>query len=77
MLVVVKNRYIHPLAASLLDYEALWCFDVFKVYSSKCRLKRTDDINNFTRICLIQFNVEYVDGSKFFEQDGLAFHHGL
>ena len=75
VLVIVKDRYVHPFAAQFFDDEAVGCLDVLKVDRSERWLQRGDDINKLFGVGLVHFQIETVDIGEFLEQDGLAFHY--
>ena len=77
MLVIVKDRNVHPLAAQLFDDETVGGLDVFKVDRAEGGFQRTDDRRQLYRIGLVQLDVETVDIGEFLEQNRLAFHHRL
>ena len=77
MLIVVKNRNLHPLAEFLLHHKAFWRLDIFKVNAAKGRLQRGDDINQLIDIGLVDFNIKDIDIGKFLKQYRLAFHYRL
>ena len=67
MLVIMKHRNIHPLAADLLDDKAIRGFDIFQIYCAKGRLKRANNIGKLFRIGFIHLNVKAVNIGKFLE----------
>ena len=75
MLVVVKNGYIHPLAAQFFDHKAIRCFDIFEVNCTEGGFERGDDLGEFFWIGFVHFDVEAIDIGEFLEQDRLALHH--
>ena len=70
----MKHRNLHPFAQFLFNVKALGRFDVFQVDTAEGWLQRSDDIDQFVRIALIDLNIEYVDPGKFLEQNSLALH---
>jgi hypothetical protein len=77
VLIVVEDRYLHPLAQPALDGEALRGLDVLQVDAAEGRLQRRDDFDQPVRIALVDLEIEHVDAGEFLEQDRLAFHHRL
>ena len=77
VLVVVENRYVHPLAADAFHGKAVGGLDVFEVDRAKGRFQRADQIGELFRIGLVKFDIETVDIGELFEQDGFALHHRL
>ena len=77
VLVVVKDRDIHTLAAEFFDDEAVRCLDVFKVHRAKGRFQRANDIGQLFGIGFVNLDVETVDIGEFLEQNRLAFHDRL
>ncbi len=77
MLIVVKNRDLHPLAQLALDVEAFRRLDVFEIDAAERRLERRDDVDDLVRVGLADLDVEHVDAGKFLEQAALALHHRL
>ncbi len=77
VLVVVKDRNVHPLAQLGLDREAFRGLDVFEVDRAESRFQRGDDIAEMLRIGGVDLDVEHVDIGEFLEQDGFALHHRL
>ena len=75
MLVVVEYGDFAAFAQFAFDVEALRRFDVFEVDTAESRLQRSDDVYQFLRVFFINFDVEYVHASEFFEQYAFAFHH--
>ena len=77
MLIVMENRNIHPLAQLLLDVETLRRFNIFQVDTAEGRLEGGDDVNEFVRIQLIDFDIKHIDTGKFLKQDAFALHYRL
>ena len=77
VLVIMENRNLHALAQLLLNVEAFRRLDVFEVDAAECGLQRSDVLNELVRIGLVHLDIEAIDTSEFFEQNGFAFHHGL
>ena len=77
VLVVVENGDVAAFAKFFLDVEAFRCFDVFEIDAAEGGFQRCDDLNQFAGIGFVDFDVEYVDVGKFFEQYAFAFHHGF
>ena len=75
VLVVMKDRDAHALAAQFFDDETVGRLYVFEVDRAEGRLQRADDIGQFFGICFIQFDIETVDIGEFLEQNRLALHH--
>ena len=77
VLVIVKDRNLHPLAAFALDVETFRRLDVLEIDAAECRLERDDDVDQLVRIAFVQLDVEAIEAGEFLEQDGLALHHRL
>ncbi len=77
VLVIMKDRYVHPRAAQLFDDETVRRLDVLEVDRAKGRLQRADDIGELVRIGLVQLDIETVDIGEFLEEHRLALHHRL
>ena len=77
MLIVMKDRNIHPLAQFGFDLETLRRFNIFQVDATECRLHRRSHLNELLHLIGVQLNIEDIDPSEFLEQDRLAFHHGF
>ena len=77
MLVVVKDGDFHALAQFFFDVKTFRRLDVFQIDAAQRGFERGDDVDEFVRIVLVQFNVEDIDVGEFFEQTPLAFHHRL
>ena len=74
MLIVMENRNIHKTLKLLLHVEAIRCFDVFKVNSTKGWTEQFDAVNKLIRILSIYANIYRFDTSKLVEKHGLALH---
>ena len=74
MLVVVKHRTLHALAALALDVEAFGRLDVLEIDAAERRLERADDIDELVGIALRDLDVEAIETGKLLEQHRLAFH---
>ena len=61
MLVIMKDRYVHPFPAELFDNKAVRRFDIFKVNRAKGGFERTDDIGKFFRVCFVDLDVKAID----------------
>ena len=77
VLVIMKDRNLHPVTQLALDIETLGRLDVFEIDTTKGRLQRSDDVAEFVGIGLVDFDIKYIDTSKLFEQNALTFHHRL
>jgi hypothetical protein len=77
VLVVVKNRNLHPLAQLALHVEAVGRLDVFKVDSAEGGLQRGDHFHQLDGVFLVDLDVEHINTGKLFEQYALALHHRL
>jgi len=77
VLVVVEDRDLHALAQFALDVEALRRLDVFQVHAAEGRFQRSDDVDQFIRVVLGDFDVEDVDRGELLEQHALTFHDRL
>ena len=77
VLIVVENRNIHPLAQLLLNVETLRRFNIFEVDTAEGRLEGGDDVNEFIRVQLIDFDIKHIDAGEFLKQDAFALHHRL
>ena len=77
VLVVVKDGDFHALAQFFFDVKTFRRLDVFQIDAAQRGFERGDDVDEFVRVVLVQFNVEDIDVGEFFEQAALAFHHRL
>src|SRR5690606_10230884 len=77
VLVVMEDRDLHALAQLLLDVETLGRLDVLEVHAAQCGFKRGNDVDQFVRVGLGQFDVEHVDAGELLKQAALAFHDRL
>jgi hypothetical protein len=77
VLIVVKDRYFHPVAQLALDIKTLGRLDIFQVDATEGRFQRCNDVAQLVWIGLIDFDIEHIDTGKFFEQYALAFHYRL
>ena len=75
MLIVVKYRDVHPLAAQFLNDEAFRGFNVFQIDRAKSWFERANDIGELFGVGLVQLDVKTVDIGEFLKQNGFAFHH--
>ena len=65
------------MAELTLDVEALRRLDVLKVDAAQRWLERGNDLNQFVRVALGEFDIEYIDAREFLEQAALALHDGF
>ena len=77
VLVVVEYRDLEPLAQHASRCEALRGLDVLEIDATERRLERRDDVDQFVRVALGQFDVEDIDPGELLEQAALALHHRL
>ena len=77
VLVVVKDRNLHPFAQLLFNVETFRCLDILKIDAAECGLQCGDDIDQLVRIALVHFDIENVDTGEFLEQYRFAFHDRL
>ncbi len=77
VLIVMEDRDIHPLAQLLLDVETLRRFNIFRVDTAEGWFEGGDDVNEFVRIQLIDFDIKHIDTGKFLKQDAFALHYRL
>ena len=77
VLVVVKDRDLHPLAAQAFDHKAVGGPDILKVHGTEAGLQSADDLGEFHRVGFVHLDVEAVDVGEFLEEDSFAFHHRL
>ena len=73
----MKNRNIHEFAQALLDDKALRRFNVFKVNAPEGRPQISHSIDKFIGIRRVDFEINAVDISKTFKEDGFPLHHRL
>src|SRR5690606_30018728 len=72
----VENGDINAFTQFAYHIETLGRFDVFQVDATKGGLKPGNDINEFVRILLVDFDVENVNACELLEQNCLPFHNG-
>jgi hypothetical protein len=77
VLVVVEDRDVEFRAQLALDDEALGGLDVFKVDAAPRGADGAHAVDEFLRVLLVDLDVDGIDVSEAFEQDGLAFHDRL
>jgi len=77
VLVVVEHGYVHLLAESLLDLEALGRLDVLEVYAAEGRFHRLHRLTERVDLLDIELDVEHVDVGEALEQHTLPLHDGL
>ena len=77
MLIIMKDRDVHPLFQCLFNDEAIGCGNIFQIDAAKGRFQQFNRVDEALRILGIHFDVDGVDVGESFEQDGLAFHHWL
>ena len=77
MLIIMEHRDFHALAQLALDVETLRRLDVLEIDTTERGLERGDDVHQFVRVALIEFDVKAIDTGKLLEQHRLAFHHRL
>ncbi len=75
MLVIMEHRNVHAFTQFLLNVEAFWCLDVFKVNPAKGWFECSNDINDFVWIIFSDFDVKYIDAGEFLEQNAFTFHN--
>jgi len=68
VLVVVEHGYVHLLAESLLDLEALGRLDVLEVYAAEGRFHRLHRLTERVDLLDIELDVEHVDVGEALEQ---------
>ena len=72
MLIVMKNRNIHPLAKLLFDDETFWRLDVLQVDSAKRWPHQRYGIDEGVGIRRIQFQIDAVNIGKFLNRTALS-----
>ena len=77
VLVVMKDRNVHPFLQGLLDDEAVGRSDIFQVDAAEARSEQRHCIDEFLRVLCIDFQVDRIDVGEALEQHRLAFHHRL
>ena len=77
VLVIMKNRNVHPFFQRLFNDEAIRRGDIFQIDAAKGRFKKFDRINETLRIFGLHLDIDRVDVGEAFEQHRFAFHHGL
>src|SRR3972149_1184203 len=75
VLIVMKDRNIHAITQFAFYLETLRRFDIFQIDAAEGRFQTGNDLNQFVRISLIDFEIEYVNNGKLFTQNPFAFHH--
>ena len=73
----MKYRNVHPFFQRLFNDEAIGRCNIFKVNAAKCRFKKFDSVNETLCIFGLHLDIDRIDVGEAFEQNGLAFHHGL
>ncbi len=77
VLVVVHHRDVEPALALRLDVEALRRADVLEVDAAERRREGDDDVDEPSRVLLVDLEVERVEVREALEQDRLALHDRL
>ena len=77
MLVIVKDRNVHPFLQRRFDDEAFGRLDVLKVDAAKARLHQLDGVDKALDVFGRQLDVDRIDVGEALEQHRLAFHHRL
>ena len=77
MLIIMKDRDVHPFFQCLFNDEAIGCGNIFQIDAAKGRFQQFNRVDEALRIFGIHFDVDGVDVGESFEQDCLAFHHWL
>jgi hypothetical protein len=77
VLVVVKDRDVHPLTQSLFNDEAGRSRNVLEVDPAKGRLEQLHRVDEPLRVLGRDFDVDCVDVGEAFEEHRFAFHHRL
>ena len=77
VLVIVEHRYIHPVAQSLLDDEAIGCGNIFQIDATEAGLHDLNGIDDGFRVLGIELDIDRIDIGEAFEQDRFAFHDRL
>ena len=77
MLIIMHDRDFHPLFQCLFDDETFGRFDVFKIDPAEAWFQQGNRFDEFVGVFGGDFEIDRIDISEAFEQDGLAFHHGF
>ena len=77
MLIVVHYRNIQLFLQALFDVETIGRLDILKVDAPKSWSNRFYGVNEFIRICCIQFKIKHINIREDFKQYALSFHHWL
>ena len=77
MLVIVKDRNVHQFAQALFDDETFRRANIFEIDAAEARPQIAHGIDEFVRVFCFDLKINGVDIGKAFEENGLAFHHGL
>ena len=64
MLIIVKNRDLHPLAQLALDIKTIRRLDVFKIHTTESRLKGGNNINETIEVGLVDLEIKDIDASE-------------
>ncbi len=75
VLIIVKDRDVHLLAAQPLDDEAVRRLDVLEIDRPEGGLQRRHDLRKLHGIALVHLDVETVDIGELLEEHRLALHH--
>ena len=65
MLVVVKDRNLHPLLELTFDIEAFRRFNVFQIHTAERGLQRGDHFDQLIGVVLSELDIKYIDPGKF------------
>ena len=77
MLVIVKDRDVHPLFQSLFNDEAIGCGNVFQIDAAKSRFKQFNCVNEALRIFGVYFDIDRINIREAFEKNCLTLHDRL
>ena len=77
VLVVVEDRDVQPFDQPLFDLEALRGLDILQVDAAEGGRDVRHGVDEGVHVLAVDFDIEYVDPGKAFEQHGLAFHDRL
>ena len=77
VLIIVKDRNIHPFLQRGFDDEAFRRLDILKVDAAERRLQQFHAGDELVDVLGVHFQIDAVDIGKALEQHRLAFHHRL
>ena len=77
MLIIMKDRDLHPLAQLALDIKTIRRLDVFQIHTTEGRLKGGNNIDQTIQVGLVDLEIKDIDASELLKENALSFHDRL